>query len=165
MAKEDKDPNILVVARNRKASYEYFLLDQYEAGLALVGTEVKSLRDHKVQMVDAYATIIKEEAWLYNLHISPFEKGNRNNHDPVRPRKLLLHKSEIRRLIGKTQEKSLTLVPLRIYFKEGRAKLEFAVAKGKKLYDKRDAKAKQEGEREIERELRANVKSRGFDED
>ena len=142
------------VATNRKASHEYHLLENYEAGMVLQGTEVKSLRDNKAQMVDAYATIVKEEAWIYNLHISPFDKGNRNNHDPVRPRKLLLHKGEIRRLIGKTQEKGLTLVPLRIYFKEGRAKLEFAVAKGKKLYDKRADKAEKEANRDIERAVR-----------
>ena len=155
----EKQSGIKRVATNRKASYEYHLLENYEAGLVLQGTEVKSMRDNKVQMVDAYATIIREEAWIYNLHIAPFDKGNRNNHDPIRPRKLLLHKSEIRRLIGKTQEMGLTLVPLRIYFKEGRAKLEFAVAKGKKLYDKRADKAEKEANREIERALRRDQRN------
>ena len=154
MSKLERQKALRNVATNRKASYEYHLLEKYEAGLVLQGTEVKSMRDNKVQMVDAYATVIREEAWIYNLHISPFDQGNRNNHDPVRPRKLLLHKAEIRRLIGKTQEMGLTLVPLRIYFKEGRAKLEFAVAKGKKLYDKRADKAEKEANREIERALR-----------
>ena len=154
MANTEKDPNMQVVATNRKASFEYFLLDRFEAGIVLVGTEVKSLRDSKVQIVDSYATIIRGEAWVYNLHISQFDQGNRNNHDPIRPRKLLLHKQEIRRLIGKTKEKCLTLVPLRIYFKEGRVKLEFAVAKGKKLYDKRADQAEKEANREVERVLR-----------
>lgn len=151
------------VATNRKASHEYHILEEFEAGMVLQGTEVKSLRDNKVQIMDAYAVVEKEEVWINNLHISPFDKGNRFNHDPVRPRKLLLHKKEIQRLIGKTQEQGLTLVPLRIYFKDGRAKLAFAIAKGKKLYDKRADKAEKEADREIERALRRNNRG-GYEE-
>lgn len=164
MSTKDKIQGEKTVATNRRASYEYHLLEQYEAGLVLQGTEVKSLRDSKVQILDAYAEIHKGEAWIHNLHISPFDKGNRFNHDPVRPRKLLLHKQEIRRLIGKTQELGLTLVPLRIYFKNGRAKLAFAVAKGKKLYDKRADKAEKEANREIERAVRINNRG-GYEDD
>ena len=148
---------IEIVATNRKARYEYHILETFEAGLVLVGTEVKSLRAKMVQLLDSYATIVRGEAWIYHLHISPFEKGNQFNHEPLRPRKLLLHKSEIQRLIGKTQEQGLTVVPLQIYFKGGRAKLELAIAKGKKLYDKRADQASRDAKREAERAVRVSA--------
>ncbi len=147
-----KKASSVLVAKNRKAWHLYHILETFEAGLVLVGTEVKSLRQGKVSMVDAYAVIEDGEAWLLNLHISPFDKGNRFNHEPLRPRKLLLHKYEIRRLIGKTKEKGLTLIPLRIYFNaKGIAKVELGLCKGKKLHDKRAALAEREAKRELER--------------
>ena len=139
-----------IVATNRKATFEYFVLDKIEAGIVLKGTEVKSLRAGDVNFQDCYATIKNGEVWLIGLHISPFEKGNINNHDPKRSRKLLLHRNEIRKLYAKTDEKGSSLVPLNIYFKDGRAKVTLALVKGKKLYDKREAiKA-----RDVEREMR-----------
>jgi SsrA-binding protein len=155
MAKQPLPPGATeVVATNRKARFEYHILDEYEAGMVLQGTEVKSLRAKTVQLLDAYVSIVREEAWIYHLHIAPFEKGNRENHEPTRPRKLLMHKSEISRLIGKTQEQGLTVIPLRIYFKGGRAKIEIALAKGKKLYDKRADLATKDARRDVERALR-----------
>ncbi len=145
---------IKVVAENRKARHDYFIEETYEAGIALVGTEVKSLRAGKANLRDSYAEVINGEVFLQNMHISPYEKGNRFNHDPKRPRKLLLHKSEIRRLIGRTMQKGYTLIPLRVYFKRGKAKVELALARGKKLYDKRESIAKRDAEREIAREFR-----------
>lgn len=142
-----------LITPNRSARYEYHILDTYEAGIVLVGTEVKSLRAGRVQLTDAYAGLQRGEVWLYNLHIAPWDKGNRNNHVATRPRKLLLHRQEIRRLIGKVQEQGLTLVPLRLFFRDGIVKLEFAVGKGKKLYDKRADTAAKEGKREAERAL------------
>lgn len=147
------------ITKNRKAWYQYHILESFEAGLVLVGTEVKSLRQGKVSMVDAYATIKTDEAWLHNLHISPFEKGNRQNHDPLRPRKLLLHKREIQKLIAKTQEKGLTLIPLRLYLNpRGRVKVEVGLCKGKKLHDKRAATAEKDAKREIERVVKAGTR-------
>lgn len=143
------------VAANRAARHEYFILETYEAGIALTGTEVKSLRLGKGNLKESYAQIKDGEAYLIHCHISPYDFGNRFNHDPLRPRKLLLHKEEIRRLIGKTKEKGLTLVPLSLYFDEkNRAKVELALAKGKKLYDKRDDLAKKDAQRDVERALR-----------
>jgi SsrA-binding protein len=139
-----------VVATNRKALHDYFIIDRFETGIVLRGTEVKSLRLGSANLQDGYAVIRGGEIWIIGLHISPFEKGNINNHDPRSERKLLLHRSEIRKLIGQTTEKGLTLVPLRIYFKNNIAKLELAIARGKKEYDKRASIAK----REIERQLR-----------
>lgn len=147
-----------LITKNRRAFHEYHILETYEAGLVLTGTEVKSLRAGKVQMVDAFAQVIRSEIWLYNLHISPFEKGNRFNHEPTRPRKLLLHAQEIRRLIGKVTEQGLTLVPLSLYFKDGRVKCELAVCKGKKLYDKRAAEASKDAKREAERAMSMNAR-------
>ena len=144
---------------NRPARHEYHILETYEAGIVLQGTEVKSLRDGLVNITDAYAQVIKGEVWLYNLHISPFDKGNRFNHDPTRPRKLLLHRSEIRRLIGLVQQQGLTLIPLRLYFSDGKVKLELAVGKGKKLYDKRADKHAKEAKREAERAVRRDTRS------
>ncbi|MBI4546962.1 MAG: SsrA-binding protein SmpB [Ignavibacteriae bacterium] len=141
-----------VVVTNRKALHNYFLLDRFEAGIALKGTEVKSLRQGGANLQDGYAVIRNGEVWLIGMHISPFEKGNINNHDPKRDRKLLLHKHQIRRLVGKISEKGLTLIPLRVYFKHNIAKVELAVARGKKSYDKREAIAKREAERQLRRE-------------
>lgn len=149
--KPDREKSI---ALNRRARHEYHFEELYEAGIVLTGTEVKSLRSGRVNLVDAYGVVEGAEVWLKNLNISPWEKGNRFNHDPTRPRKLLLHKEEIRRLIGKTKEKGLTLIPTRLYFLNGRVKVELAVAKGKKLYDKREADAERTAKREIERAVR-----------
>lgn len=127
-----------VVATNRKARHEYEILDTFEAGLVLRGPEVKSLRDGKVGFQDAFARLERGEIWLYSLHISPYEQAGRENEDPLRTRKLLLHKYEIRRLAGQVEEKGLTLIPLQIYFRRGYAKVTLALAKGRKLYDKRE---------------------------
>jgi SsrA-binding protein len=141
------------VATNRQASYRYHLLEKWEAGLVLEGSEVKSLRQGGVQIKDAYAEVRDGEVWLRNLHIAPYEPAARESHEPERPRKLLLHRREIERLIGKTAEKGLTIVPTRIYFKGPRAKVEIALARGKELHDKRrDLKAKEQ-RREIDRAL------------
>ncbi|HLX12986.1 MAG TPA: SsrA-binding protein SmpB [Bacteroidota bacterium] len=142
------------VATNRKAFHEYFILEEIEAGIALKGTEVKSLRKGDVSFQDSYAAIKKGECWLLALYISPFEKGNINNHDPVRDRRLLLHRREIKRLLSKVSEQGLTLIPLRIYFKKSVAKVSLGLAKGKKLYDKRETIAKREIERELRRKIR-----------
>ena len=141
------------VATNRQASYRYHLLDKWEAGLQLQGTEVKSLREGAVQLKDAYAEVRDGEVWLRNMHIAPYRPAARDNHDPERPRKLLLHKREIERLIGKTAERGLTLVPTRIYFKGSRAKIELALAKGKDVKDKRRSIKDRETRREIDRAL------------
>jgi len=146
-----EEKNITV---NRKAQHEYFIIQTYEAGIVLVGTEVKSLREGKVNLVDSYATIKNGEVWLINAHISEYRQGNINNHNPTRDRKLLLNKNEIRKLIGKTKEKGLTLIPLRMYFKNGRVKVELALAKGKKSYDKRETIAKKDFQREQERRIK-----------
>jgi SsrA-binding protein len=145
-------PDEKIVVRNRKAAHDYFVLDRYEAGIVLKGTEVKSLRQGNANLQDGYAVVKEGEVWLIGLHISPFEKGNINNHDPKRDRKLLLHKQEIRRMFGKLAQKGLTLVPLRIYFNKKVAKVELAVARGKKDYDKREAIAKRDAERHMRRE-------------
>ena len=141
------------IATNRQASYRYNLLEKWEAGLVLEGSEVKSLREGAVQLKDAYADVRDGEVWLQNMYIAPYKPASRENHDPERPRKLLLHRREIERLVGKTTEKGLTLVPTRIYFKGPRAKVEIALARGKDLRDKRrDLKAKEQ-KREIDRAL------------
>lgn len=142
------------VAANRKALHNYYILETYEVGIALKGTEVKSLRLGNANFQDSYAAIKNGEIWLIGMHISPFEKGNINNHDPKRNRKLLLHKQEIRRLYGRLSDQGLTLVPLRMYFKKNIAKVELGLARGKKLYDKREAIAKREVERELRRKMR-----------
>ncbi len=148
------------IALNRRARHEYHFEEIFEAGIVLTGTEVKSLRAGRVSMVDAFGVVENAEVWLKNLNISPWEKGNRFNHEPLRPRKLLLHREEIRRLIGKTREKGLTLIPTRMYFQDGRVKVELAVARGKKLYDKREAEAERTAKREMERALRTSTKDR-----
>lgn len=141
------------VVTNRKALHDYFIIDTYEAGIVLKGTEVKSLRQGSANLQDGYAVLRNGEVWLMGMHISPFEKGNINNHDPKRDRKLLLHKQEIRRLIGKISEKGLTIVPLKVYFKKNIVKIELGLARGKKAYDKREAIKK----RDVERQLRRNL--------
>jgi SsrA-binding protein len=146
--------NRKVVCKNRRAWHEYEILETMEAGMALVGTEVKSLREGRVNLKDSYAKVEGEEVFLVDAHISPYSHGNIMNHDPLRRRKLLLHKREIRRLAGKVQERGLTLIPLQIYFKAGRAKVELALAKGKRLYDKRAAIKKRDERRDLQRELK-----------
>src|ERR687894_690155 len=135
------------IATNRQASYRYHLLDRWEAGLVLVGTEVKSLRGGKAQIKDGYAALRDGEVWLYNVHIPPYGPASRENHEPDRPRKVLMHRREIERLIGKTRERGLTLVPTRLYFANGRAKVEIALARGKDVGDKRQDLAKRDADR------------------
>jgi SsrA-binding protein len=144
------------IATNRQASFRYNLLERFECGIVLTGTEVKSLRESGAQLKDAYATVRDGEVWLIGMYIPPYGPASRQNHDPERPRKLLLHRTEIDRLIGRTQERGLTLVPTRVYFSDpgSRAKVEIALAKGKDIYDKRDAIRKRETDREVQRELR-----------
>lgn len=144
---------IKVIADNRKARHDYFIEDTMEAGIVLVGTEVKSLRLGRVNLRDSFARIENGEVFLHGLHISPYEQGNRFNHDPLRPRKLLLHKREIRRLIGKTKEEGYTLVPTRLYFSRGKCKVELALAKGKKLHDKRESIARRDAQRRARQAL------------
>lgn len=144
-----------IVAQNKKAFHDYFILESYEAGISLRGTEVKSLRERRVNLKDGYARVEDGELFLHNVHISPYSKGSVSNHDPLRSRKLLMHKSEIRRLEGKSQEPGMTLVPLEMYFVDGKAKVELGLARGKKAYDKREVLAKKTAEREIERALKA----------
>jgi len=148
------EKQIKIVTENRKARHDYFVEETYEAGIALTGTEVKSLRAGRANLKDSYAQVENGEMFLLNMHISPYEQGNRFNVDPVRPRKLLLHKSEINRLFGKVMQQGLTLVPLKVYFHKGRAKVELALARGKKLYDKRSSTAERDAKREMERALR-----------
>lgn len=143
------------VCVNRQARHNYFIEETYEAGLVLVGSEVKSLREGKANLKDSYARIQKDEAFLVNAHISPYPGANQFNHDPTRTRKLLLHTREIARLTGKTKERGLTLIPLKLYFKNGRAKVELGLARGKKLYDKRETLRRKATEREVERSLKA----------
>ena len=157
-----KVPEDKTVAQNRKARHEYFIIDSFETGIVLSGTEIKSIREGRANLKDGFASVEGGELWLHNVHISPYEKGTIYNKDPLRPRKLLVHKTEIRRLLEKTREKGFTLVPLKIYLKEGkRAKVELAVAKGKQLHDKRDSAAERDAAREIERAVRR--KGRGED--
>lgn len=144
-----------VVANNKKARHDYFIEETYEAGIVLTGTEIKSIRQGKVNIKESYAKIEKEELIIYGMHISPYDHGNRFNVDPLRPRKLLLHKREIRKLTGYITLKGLTLVPLRMYINDrGRAKLEIAVARGKKDYDKRNAIAKRDADRRMQQAMR-----------
>jgi SsrA-binding protein len=142
------------VAQNRKARHEYFIEDTYECGIALAGTEVKSIRAGKVNLKDSYAQVKNGEAFLIGMHISPYEQGNRFNADPFRNRKLLLHKSEIRKLLSLSQTDGYSLIPLQLYLKDGRVKVELSVAKGKKLYDKRHDIAERDVKRDMERDMR-----------
>ena len=136
------------VTVNRQAYHNYQILETFEAGIVLQGTEVKSIRQAKVNLKDSYGLVKNGEVWLLNCHISPYSHGNRMNHDPLRTRKLLLHRSEIRKLIGKTQQKGLTLIPTRLYFKNGRVKVELALAKGKQLWDKRETERRRTADKE-----------------
>lgn len=142
------------VAQNRKARHDYFVEESYECGIELRGTEVKSIRLGKCNLKDCYASVEKGEMWVHGMHISPYEKGNIFNTDPMRPKKLLLHKAEIRKLEQAVMQKGLTLIPLSVYLKQGRMKLQLGLCKGKKNYDKRDDMAKRDAEREIERSMR-----------
>ncbi len=145
-----------LIANNKKAFHDYFVDEKYEAGIVLVGTEVKSLRMGKCSVKEAFIRIDKDEMYIYGMNISPYEKGNIFNKDPLRPRKLLVHRYEINKLAGKIKEKGLTLVPLSVYFVNGKAKVEFGLCRGKKLYDKRDTIAKKDYERETQREFKSS---------
>lgn len=145
---------IKLIANNKKAYHDYFILDTFEVGLALHGTEVKSLRMGKCSIKEAFVGVENEEVYIYGMHISPYEKGNIFNKDPLRVRKLLMHKWEIRRLVGKTKEKGITIMPLKVYFKGSLVKIEIGIAKGKKLYDKRQDIAKKDQAREAQREFK-----------
>lgn len=150
----DKNSGIKIAVQNRKARHNYIIEDTIEAGIALIGTEVKSLRMGRASLQDSYAEVVGNEVILQNAHIDQYEPASRFNHDPMRPRRLLLHKSEIRKLANKVSEKGYTLVPLSIYFKNGKAKVDLALAKGKKAYDKREAMKERDIKREIERAQR-----------
>jgi len=146
-----------VSVSNRKARHDYHILDTFEAGISLKGTEVKSLRQGNANLQDSYAVLKNAEIWLLGMHISPYEKGNINNHDPVRPRRLLLHRKQIRKLVGNVREKGLTLIPLSVYFKGRYAKVELALAQGKKKYDKREAISRRDAERELRQRIKRSV--------
>jgi len=150
----DRDVSLKILSDNRKARHNYFLMERFEAGLVLTGTEVKAAKDGKVQLKDAYGAVLGNEAWLVNAHISQYSHGNRENHPPIRNRKLLLHRREIDKLLGQTREKGLALIPTRVYLKRGKIKCELALAKGKKLYDKREADRARTAEAEARAEMR-----------
>ena len=154
-AQADDKTEIQSIARNKRARHDYHILDTWEAGIVLTGTEVKSLRDGRANISDAYGIVSDGEVFLLNLHISPYERGGYINHEPTRTRKLLLHRKEIRRLIGAVERQGLTLVPLELYFKNGVAKVALALGKGKKLHDKRETERKRDAEREMARAVRA----------
>lgn len=145
---------VKIIAVNRRANHDYFIDDRVEAGLALTGTEIKSIREGRVNLREGYARIIDGEAWLVNVHIAPYEQGNRYNHEPLRDRKLLLHRDEINTLMGRVRQRGYTLIPLQIYLKHGRAKVELGLARGKREFDKRESIARREAQREIDRHLR-----------
>jgi len=149
--------DVRTVATNRKAFHDYFVQETFEAGIALTGTEIKSVRAGALNLRDAYAQVRGGELWLENVHISPYEQGNRFNVDPYRTRKLLMHRKEINRLMGRAQEKGLTIVPLRVYLKKNRAKVEIALVKGKRQYDKRETISQRDAAREIERALKTQT--------
>lgn len=149
-----KKTGMKLIANNKKAYHDYFILETYEAGITLHGTEVKSLRMGKCSIKEAFIRVENEEVFIYGMHISPYEKGNIFNKDPLRVRKLLLHKYEIRKLLGKTKEKGMTLVPLKVYLKDSLVKVEIGLAKGKKLYDKRQDIAKKDQQREAQRDFK-----------
>ena len=146
--------DIKIIVTNRRARYDYKFLETWEAGIVLTGTEVKSLREGKITLTDSYATVENGEVYLCNVHVPPYKQGSSFNHEPTRRRKLLLHRTEIRRLIGRVVEKGLTLIPLRVYFLRGRAKVEIALAKGKREYDRRQTIAERDARREMERTLK-----------
>jgi SsrA-binding protein len=151
---DKKDATFKILSDNRQAGHNYFLMERFEAGMVLTGTEVKAAKDGKIQLKDAYATVLGNEAWLMNAHISQYSHGNRENHPPVRNRKLLLHRREIDKLFGIIREKGLALIPTKIYLKGGKIKCEFAVAKGKKLHDKRETERARTAEAEARSEMR-----------
>jgi SsrA-binding protein len=153
-----KEAGIKIATENRKARHDYHIHETYEAGIALTGTEVKSLRAGKANLKDSYARIDNAELMLHNMHISPYEQGNRFNHEPLRTRKLLMHRYEINKLIGKTKEKGYTLVPLKLYFTKGKVKVELGLASGKHTYDKRQDLAERDAKRDMERTLRERQK-------
>lgn len=154
MAIKGQEP-VKVVASNRRAFHDYFIDEKVEAGLVLTGTEIKSIRAGRVNLREGYARVVNGEAWLSNVHIAPYEQGNRYNHEPMRDRKLLLHRGEISELMGKARQRGYTLIPLQLYLKHGKAKVELGLARGKKQYDKRESIAQRDAQREIERSLRA----------
>jgi len=156
MAKATDAPGRKVIARNKKALHEYHVLETYEAGIALAGPEVKSVRAGKVSLAEAFARVDRGEAWLFDMHISPYGPADRWNMDPVRPRKLLMHRREIRRLIGATQEQGLTLVPLDLYLRRGLVKVTIGLARGKKLHDKRETIKRRTAEREMQRAIKSH---------
>lgn len=151
-----KEKGIKIVATNRKANFEFFLFERYEAGIALRGSEIKSIRAGQMSLAEAYVQINGREAWLMESHIAPYEQANIFNHEPRRPRKLLLHRAEIRKLWAEVRQKGMTVIPVRVYLKDGRAKVDIALAKGKKLFDKRETIAKRDAERDAERQWRSN---------
>jgi SsrA-binding protein len=151
---DKKDSLLKILSDNRQAGHNYFLMDRFEAGMVLTGTEVKAAKEGKIQLKDAYASVLGQEAWLLNAHISQYSHGNRENHAPVRNRKLLLHRREIDKLTGQTREKGLSLIPTKIYMKGGKIKCEIALAKGKKLHDKREAERTRTAEAEARAEMR-----------
>jgi SsrA-binding protein len=153
MARKSEPAGIKIIARNKKARHEYEILDTWEAGLVLMGTEVKALRNGRVNLGDAYGEIRQGEAWIVKMHIGPYEMGNRQNHEPFRRRKLLLTRREIRKIRPKVEEQGLTLVPLQIYFKKGLVKIQIGLGRGKKIHDKREAKAKKDVQRRIAKEM------------
>lgn len=157
-----KQDSVRVVATNRKAYHDYNIEETYEAGIALTGSEIKSVRAGRVNLREGYVVLRDGEAWLVGTHISPYEQASHENPDPKRDRKLLLHKREIMRLAGRVQEKGYTIVPLRMYLKGNRAKVEIALARGKRLYDKREAIARRDSERQMERELRESTRRGKF---
>jgi SsrA-binding protein len=150
----DRDPTLKILSDNRQAGHNYFLLERFECGMVLTGTEVKAAKDGKVQLKEAYASVLGNEAWLVNAHISQYSHGNRENHPPIRNRKLLLHRREIDKLQVQTREKGLALIPTKMYLKNGRIKCEIAIAKGKKLHDKREADRARTAEDEARAEMR-----------
>ena len=155
MSKDKKtEPDFHSIAKNRQGRHDYTILETWEAGIVLTGTEVKALREGKANISDAYGTVRNGEIFLLNLHISPYERGGYTNHEPTRTRKLLLHRKEIRRLIGSVEREGLTLVPLELYFKKGVAKVALALGKGKKLHDKRETERQRDADREMARALR-----------
>ncbi len=154
MGKKDRK----IIAQNKKATHDYFVEDTFEAGLVLTGTEIKSIRAGRVNLKDSFARVYNGEVFIYNMHVSPFEQGNRNNHDPERTRKVLLHKREISKLIGQTKEAGYSLIPLRLVLINGFCKVDLGLAKGKKLHDKRDTIAKRDANRDIQRALREKQK-------
>lgn len=151
-----KEKGIKIVATNRKANFEFFLFERYEAGIALRGSEIKSIRAGQMSLAEAYVQINGREAWLMESHIAPYEQANIFNHEPRRPRKLLLHRAEIRKLWAEVRQKGMTVIPVRVYLKDGRAKVDIALAKGKKMFDKRETIAKRDAERDAERQWRSN---------